>query len=132
MAKRCGAKDALPLAIEAIRSATAGKPATIKEIEALGHKSQMIRTAIDILMAVGIVKSIVGRPIIEIEWDSEQETLLKRPKETTGEYLRLMAELKDLDQEIQQVTDQLAGITPSLGTPPPEPTQELCDSSESK
>jgi hypothetical protein len=128
--KRNGAKDALPLAIEAIKSATTDKPATIKEIEASGHKSQMIRTAIDILLAVGIVKSTVGRPIIEIEWDSEQEALLKKPKETTAEYLRLLDEVKALDREIQQINDQIAGRTAPVVLPPSEPAPMLRDSSE--
>jgi hypothetical protein len=126
--KRAGAMDSMGLAIDGIKSATTDKEATINEIEASGHKNRLIRTAIDILLAVGIVKITRTRPMT-LKWDCEEEARLIGPTRAMEDNLRIWEEIKDMDQEIQQLTDEIARRTASLVLPPPESAPKVRDSS---
>jgi hypothetical protein len=128
--KRKQARDTLPLAIEAIKAATNEHPATIKQIEASGHKSQMIRTAIDILLALGIVKSTGNQATIEITWDQRQEQALKTTEDSTKEYYRLTKEIEDFDGEVEVLNQQLEEHDANPTSSPQPPASESSDSDE--
>jgi hypothetical protein len=122
MAKRKKAKDTLPLAIEAVKAAASDRPATIKQIEASGHKSQMVRTAIDVLLAMGIVKLTGQQSTLQIIWDHRQEQLLKATADTTREYFQLLEESQELSTQVDVLTmklQELDGNPASSPRPPP-------------
>jgi hypothetical protein len=108
--KRRGAEDSLPLTIEAIKKATKSKPASIKDLEATGHSQQMIRTAIHILFALGIVRRRTVRSTLEIEWDFEQEEIVRKTFDSTSEYFQLRQEIRSLDQQIREKKEELKHV----------------------
>jgi hypothetical protein len=110
-APRAGISDTLTSAMDSIRTATRTGPATIAQVAASRQSNhvQMIRSAIDILTACGIVKQYVGHPK-RFVWDRPQEIALRNIHDTTSEYYRLTTEIKNLDWEILEVITTLNDI----------------------
>jgi hypothetical protein len=109
-AKRSCAKDSLSGAIEATKDAASGHPVKIAEIIATGHAGQAIRSGIDVMSALGIVKLSRGSGGRLIRWDSEQEMAVKNIGETTKEYCCLLSENDELDKEAARLTAELRSI----------------------
>jgi hypothetical protein len=121
MAKRKNAVGTLTHAIEAVKQATTDRPASVRQIEESGQKAQMIRSAIDILLGLGVVTATRTPSSTEIMWDLDQEDVLKNTEDGTKEYWELTNDIADLENEIARLNEQLRGLEMDPMSSPREP-----------
>jgi predicted transcriptional regulator len=100
--KRRNAKDTLERVFDTIKEMSKKRPVTVQNIrKKKGHSEQMVRTGIEILLALGLVRSIGQGSLIEVTWDNEQEQALANISEVTRECIELRDEIKSIENEIE-------------------------------
>jgi hypothetical protein len=122
--KRSGAEHSLSDSIEAVKKTARDGPVTIREIrDKAKQRCTIIRTGIDIMSAMGIVKVTRDEEGATISWDHQQEELIHNVDETTQEYYRLIEENEALDAELETLKEQVRLSDPSarVSDESPEP-----------
>jgi hypothetical protein len=107
LAKRRKAKNSLPEAFEAMKAGASGEAVPIRQIEVHGGRPQLVRTAIDVMAALGNVRVITTRSESLVKWDCEQERALQMIESTTKEYFQVKSEIEALEKEEEQLKNQL-------------------------
>jgi hypothetical protein len=106
--KRHRAKDTLVSIFQTIREIATEAPVKVKDIEAWkNHQSQMVRTAIDVLLGLGLVMQTGKGGTIEIQWNSVQANALFGTASNIAEARRLEHEIQHMDKEIAGLREKM-------------------------
>jgi hypothetical protein len=81
----------------------------------------MIRTAVDVLLALGIVTATRYASATSITWDHRQEQALKSTADATAEYQQLMTDIGNLEKEAALLSEELQRIELNPMSSPREP-----------
>jgi predicted Holliday junction resolvase-like endonuclease len=76
------------------------------------HQAQTVRTAIDILLALGLVTETKTHSVIEIEWNTAQESALARIEQVTRECCELRRKRQEIEREIGRLNSVLEQTLP--------------------
>lgn len=95
--------DTMSSVIETIQEKSCYRVSTVEEIVVEGHQSQMVRTSIDVLLALGVVEVIEVSHRIKFRWNAPQAEAVKQAPETIIRYHKLCQEVEDLKNKISEL-----------------------------
>jgi hypothetical protein len=61
----------------------------------------MSRTVIDVLVATGMLHETIAERSIRVTWDTEQEAALRNITQMTESCIRLLGEIREMDNQIE-------------------------------
>lgn len=95
--------DTMSSVISTIEEKSRNRIASVDEIVVEGHQSQMVRTSIDVLLAVGVVDVLEVNHRIKFKWNDAQAEAVKSAPETIERYYELYQEVESLKEKIAEL-----------------------------
>jgi hypothetical protein len=97
---RAGRTNAMRRICDRIREQLTIEPRTVKDLAGRGRNEQPIRTALQILIALGLVTSRSAKTPWIFEWNHEQEKALRDLRGSIDEVRTLQRRIKDAEASI--------------------------------